>query len=173
MQLSIHIRLFREDDAPALSDVFFAAVRELASADYSPEQIEVWAPHEYDEARWAARMRKLQPFVAEAGGIIVGYADVQADGYIDHFFVSPTVARQGVGMALMRRLHDRATERAVAKLHAHVSVTARPFFAKCGFVVVEPRTEVVRGVELPTFHMRKSLDDERRERSALDYLERR
>ena len=34
--------------------------------------------------------------------MIVGYADVQANGYIDHFFVSPSVARRGVGWAIKK-----------------------------------------------------------------------
>ena len=45
---------------------------------------------------------KTKPFVAEIEGQIVGYADLQEDGYIDHFFVSGSMARRGVGSALMR-----------------------------------------------------------------------
>jgi hypothetical protein len=40
-------------------------------------------------------MRRNRPFVAERLGEIVGFADVQADGYIDQFFVVPEVAGQG------------------------------------------------------------------------------
>ena len=33
-------------------------------------------------------MQALRPLVAEEDGRVVGYADLQASGYIDHFFVS-------------------------------------------------------------------------------------
>src|SRR5436190_16410909 len=99
------IRRFREGDERALWEVFFSAIHETASEDYTPEQIDAWAPRNFDSIKWANRMLGIQPFVAELDGNIVGYADVQASGYIDHFFVSPTVARRGIGSLLMRRLH--------------------------------------------------------------------
>ncbi|KAA8701490.1 GNAT family N-acetyltransferase [Pseudomonas cannabina] len=45
----------------------------------------------------------MNPFVAVLDDHIVGYADVQASGYIDHFFVSGFHARQGIGQRLRRR----------------------------------------------------------------------
>jgi putative acetyltransferase len=150
----ISIREFRAGDDLALSGVFFSAVHEVACADYTPEQVEAWAPREYDSAVWAARMHGIQPFVAERGGVIVDYADVQADGYIDHFFVAASAARSGVGASLMRRIHRTAALRGTALLTSNVSITARPFFEKFGFEVVEPQTVTVRGVALTNFRMR-------------------
>ena len=40
-------------------------------------------------------------------------------------------------------------------LYAEVSITARRFFEKMGFVVVEERHPVVRGVELTNYAMRR------------------
>jgi putative acetyltransferase len=150
----IAVREFRAGDEPAPSGVFFSAVHEAACADYTPEQIEAWAPRECDSAAWAARMQGIQPFVAERGGVIVGYADVQADGYIDHFFVAASAARSGVGASLMRRMHQTAALCGTALLTSNVSLTARPFFEKFGFEVVEPQTVTVRGVALTNFRMR-------------------
>jgi putative acetyltransferase len=149
----ISVREFRAGDEPALSAVFFSAVHEVACADYTPEQIEAWAPREYDCVAWAARMQGIRPFVAERGGVIVGYADVQPDGYIDHFFVAAGAARRGVGASLMRRIHQAAALRGAALLTSNVSITARPFFEKFGFVVVEPQTVTLRGVSMTNFRM--------------------
>ncbi len=151
------IRRFVDTDAPALWRVFFSAVREIACADYSPEQVAVWAPDERDPDAWATRMQGLQPFVAcDDDGVPCGYADLQADGYIDHFFVAGWAARRGVGSALMRRLHQEAALRGLTSMYAHVSLTARPFFETFGFEVVDAREVDVRGVRLRNFLMRKS-----------------
>lgn len=53
------------------------------------------APADIDLERWANHIKELQPFVVELDGEIAGYADVQPNGYIDHFFVSGTYSRQG------------------------------------------------------------------------------
>lgn len=139
------IRPFRPGDEPALRSVFHASVHGLASAHYSPEQLAAWAQRDCDAAQWAERMQANQPFVALAGeaGAVAGFADLQANGYIDMFFVAPAHARQGVARALMAHLHQQAALRGISRLWAHVSLAAEPFFAAQGFVV-EERQEVER-----------------------------
>lgn len=78
-------------------------------------------------------MRDLRPFVVEVEGEIAGYADIQPNGYIDHFFVSGAYPRQGVGTLLMSRIHDEAKLLGISELTADVSKTAEPFFLHCGF----------------------------------------
>src|SRR5436190_9871969 len=79
------IRRFRLGDEAALFRVYFTAIHEVASRDYSPEQVEAWAPADLDPDLWTNRVRGIRPFVVELGDEIVGYADVQPGGYIDHF----------------------------------------------------------------------------------------
>ena len=103
-------------------------------------------------------MRGIDPFVAEIEGRPVGYADVQKNGYIDHFFVSGLHPRQGIGRSLMAVLEAEARRLGVTELSSDVSRTAQPFFASFGFKVVEQRVPVVRGVVVPNALMRKALD---------------
>src|SRR5262245_10903631 len=124
----MEIRAFREGDSPALHAVFYSAIHGTASAYYTREQCQAWARTAHDPEQWALRMRGLKPFVAEEDGRIIGYADVQDDGYIDHFFVTAAANRRGVGSALMRRIHERAAERHLTELSAQVSLAARAFF---------------------------------------------
>ncbi|MNW68344.1 putative N-acetyltransferase YafP [compost metagenome] len=50
-----------------------------------------------------------------------------------------------------------AREHGAVELTTYASLTARPFFEKHGFVVVEERQPVLRGVSLTNFRMRKPL----------------
>jgi putative acetyltransferase len=102
-------------------------------------------------------MRGIQPFVAEDAGQIVGYADLQPTGYIDHFFVAALRIRQGVGSQLMQHIHTTAAAQRIPQLSADVSITARPFFEKWGFVVMQQQAVTVRGVTMTNFHMQKAL----------------
>ncbi|KRC27270.1 GNAT family N-acetyltransferase [Acidovorax sp. Root217] len=159
--MSVLIRAFRPGDEPALRALFRASVRGLARASYTPEQLDAWAPMAYDPVPWNALMQANQPFVAEvetdAGTGMAGYTDLQATGYIDHFFVAPAHAGQGVARALMAHIHAQAALRGIHRLWADVSLTAEPFFAKSGFSV-EMRQQVERrGVVLANARMAKML----------------
>lgn len=153
----MEIRRFIVGDEAALLRVFFSAIRTVASRDYAAEQIEAWAPEDLSKALWVNRVRETQPFVVEIDHEIVGYADVQKDGYIDHFFVSGAHARQGIGTMLMARIHEEAMALGLAELTSDVSKTAEPFFTFHGFQVIERRSLMVRGVVLQNALMRKVL----------------
>jgi putative acetyltransferase len=154
----MEIRRFRRGDEAALFRVYFTAIHEVAARDYAPEQVAAWAPADLDMDLWANRVQGIRPFVAEMDGEIVGYADVQPNGYIDHFFVSGARGRQGIGTRLMARIHQEARSLGLTELTSHVSKTAEPFFALHGFEVVERRSPVLRGVSLQNALMRKALE---------------
>jgi len=154
----IRVRAFRPgEDERALFGVFHSAVHEVAARDYTPLQVDTWAPDDLDPVAWAQRMQGIAPFVAEEDGAALGYADLQPDGYIDHFFVAGRAGRRGVGRALMERLHERAAERGLHQMHSHVSLTAQPFFVHFGFVIEAQRFEESDGVRFSTALMRKRL----------------
>lgn len=150
----IIIREFRIGDEMALHSVFLSAIHDIASKDYTPKQIQAWAPASLNHEIWTKRIRSINPFVAEFQDKIVAYADVQPDGYIDHFFVSSSVARTGVGTMLMNHIQATARNQGIDVLTSKVSRTAQPFFARFGFVIVEQRVPIIRGVAIPNALMR-------------------
>ena len=155
--MMLTIREFCPSDAEPLWGVFYSAVHQTAAADYTPQQLEAWAPASRDPAKWARRVGAMRPFVAEVDGQVAGYADLQPAGLIDHFFVAAWAGRKGVGSALMLHVHGRAAGLGLRELFADVSLTARPFFQKFGFAVQEAHMADVRGVPLANFRMAKAL----------------
>ena len=151
------IRDFAPGDEPHLAQLYYDAVHQTAAADYSPEQLAVWAPADRDPTQWAERLRRIRPFLAEIDGVIVGYADVQSDGYIDHFYVLPGAGRRGIGSALMNQIQAVAWTNQTRRLYANVSLTARFFFEKFDFLVDKEQVVVVSGIPLRNFRMSKSL----------------
>ena len=120
-----------------------SSVHGIARRFYSAEQLHAWAPAAYNEEAWKQRIVGMRPFVAVVGGRIEGYADLQAPGYIDHFFVSADCSGQGIGSALMQHLLDAAIARGMDRLSAHVSLAAEAFFARHGFLVEARHTAMV------------------------------
>jgi len=157
MKPMVRIRRFRMGEEAALFGVFYSAVHRVARQDYTDQQVNAWAPSDLDQALWASHIRGLNPFVAEMEGGPVGYADLQPGGEIDHFFVSGFRPREGIGHRLMVRIDQQAEALGLRELHAEVSRTAQPFFAKYGFSVIEHNVRTVRGVALCNALMRKRL----------------
>jgi putative acetyltransferase len=139
----MRIREFQLGDEAGLHAVFLSSIREIASRDYTPAQIQAWIQRSFDpEVVWARRIQSIRPFVIESEGKLVAYADVQASGYIAHFFVSGSSARKGVGTLLMQHILETATARNINVLTSDVSRTAQPFFARFGFVILEQRADI-------------------------------
>ncbi|GIU02171.1 GNAT family N-acetyltransferase [Shewanella algidipiscicola] len=135
-----------------LFKVFTSAISETCSRDYTPEQIRAWLPLEYNAEKWRDRVEGINPYIAIYEGKIAGYADLQSDGYIDHFVVGAEYQSKGVGGALMEALIGSSD---LNRAYSHVSITARPFFEKYGFVVVGENTVSMRGVELKNYIMER------------------
>lgn len=150
------IRAYAAGDAEATLTVFQRAIRVTASRDYSPAQLAAWAPDDVNRAAWASRRAAAATVVATLDNRVVGFTDVDDRGYIDMMFVDPDVARRGVATALLEWVVDQARRRGIRQLTSQVSLTARGFFEKNGFVVVEERHPVRSGVALTNFLMRRS-----------------
>jgi putative acetyltransferase len=158
MNQAIHIRRYRPGEEGSLFDVYFTAIHLVASRDYTAEQVQAWAPPDLDMALWQKKIRGINPFVAVLNDEPVGYADVQSNGYIDHFFVSGNHSRRGIGSILMTRILEEASSLGLCALTSDVSRTAQPFFARFGFAIVEQRRPEVRGIVIPNALMSRKLE---------------
>ncbi len=153
----IEIRKYHPDDAEALQELFFNTIRRVNSADYDEAQVRAWAPDDMDEARWRRRMGDLRPFICTVDDQIAGYADLQPDGYIDHFYVHHERQGEGIGKRLFAAIETNARDTGIAELFADVSITAKPFFLALGFQVVQPQKVAIGAVELTNYRMRLQL----------------
>jgi len=149
------VRRYTPDDAAATLGCFQRAVRGTASRDYDARQVESWAA--VDAAAWGRRRASADTWVAERDGQLVGFGDVDDEGYIDMMFVDPDAGRVGVASAILEHLLTLATSRGLAQLTVHASITARPFFERHGFVVTAEQRVELRGSVLTNFRMRLEL----------------
>ncbi|BDZ48345.1 acyltransferase [Frondihabitans sucicola] len=153
----MHLRPYVPADAEPTLDVFRRAIRETAARDYSPEQIAAWSSDDSDRREWAARRAAADTVVAVDEGRVVAFIDVDGLGYIDMLFVDPAFGGRGIAAALLEVVTEAASTAGAESLTTHASLTARGFFERAGFVVVEEQRPVIRGVELTNFVMRREL----------------
>lgn len=95
--------------------------------------------------------------VAEEGGEVVGFAELEEDGHLDMLYLRKDAVRRGVGQRLYRAVEQEARGQGLGRIFTEASVTARPFFERQGFRVTQAQTVLVRGVSLTNFAMEKYL----------------
>ncbi|WP_371378963.1 GNAT family N-acetyltransferase [Thalassotalea aquiviva] len=151
----MQIRRFNISDCQPLWQLHFQTIRQYCIKDYSLAQVKAWAPCQYQPNQWQQKLQSLNPFVVTINENIAAYADLQDDGYIDHFYCATEYIGQGVGGHLMRHIIALAQSRKMNRLYSQVSLSAKPFFAHFDFNVVKSQTVNVRGVSLQNFVMER------------------
>ena len=153
----ISIRTFKSSDVPEIAQLFHDTIRHVNIKDYSEEQVIAWAPDDLYFRDWETKCSGMYTIVAEENGFITGFAELAATGYIDCFYCHKDYQGQGIGSSLFVTLQKKATDLGLHKVYAEVSITAKPFFEKMGFSVIEMESEMVRGQLLAYYRMQKIL----------------
>jgi len=153
----IQIRKYISSDAPELWKLKHETIHTVNCKDYSEEQVTAWSSCGDVPAPWQKRADDMNPFVAMKDGVVVGFADLQSDGYVDHFFCHKAYQRKGIGRALMVRLIEESRVNNLPLMYSNVSITARSFFEHFGFQVKEALKVNINGVILQNFRMEKIL----------------
>ena len=153
----MELRPYQPQDLDAILELFYETVHAVNRRDYSPSQLDAWAPKQPDRDRWAQSLAAHYTVVAVAGGTVAGFADLASDGYFDRLFVHKDFQRQGIATALAGWIEGKARELSLPSVCTEASITARPFFERRGYRTVEPNQVERRGVVLTNYLMEKEL----------------
>jgi putative acetyltransferase len=151
----LRVRRFHVIDAEEIVALFRATVHNINSRDYSQDQLQVWAPAQIDVETWRASLVKNYSVVAEIAGRIVGFADLADHGYINRIFVHQDFQRGGIATRLLNTIERAARRNGLTRLIADVSITARPFFAKHGYMMLAEQHPIRNGVTLTNYRMER------------------
>jgi putative acetyltransferase len=151
----MYIRRYLERDAKEIAELFYNTIHQINIKDYTEKQINAWAP-ELRYEFWAKRLKKKNPFVALADSQIVGFAELDPDGYIDCLYIHHQWQGKGVASKLLAEIEKEAQSLGVKRLYTEASITAKPFFEKRGFEIIKEQQVEKRGVKLTNYRMEKS-----------------
>lgn len=154
----ISIRDYHLEDTRALAEIYFNTIHIINIKDYTQKQVDVWAPtSSLEEEGWKKKFLRTSPIIATVNDKIVGFAEFELDGHIDCFYCHHEWIGKGVGFALMSEIFRRANNSHIDRIFSEVSITAKPFFEKQGFIEVSKQTILRKGVELINYKMEKRL----------------
>ena len=148
------MRILRLSDSMAdeVWTLFYNSVHTLCRGEYTPEQLDAWAPADTDPHAWIEPMLDTYAIVAVEGEAIVGFGNIYPGrGYVDRLYVSPSVAGHGIGRTILTTLESQAE----CVLSVHASDTAKVFFLHSGYMTVRENIVERRGVVLRNWLMEK------------------
>ena len=140
----MRIRRVKRADISQISCLYYETVHRVNSRDYSPEQIDAWAPRIHSDTFWQRRFRRYRVLVAEEEDAVIGFTELAPTGEIDCFYVHHAYQHRGIGAALMTRVEREARDRGNVWLTADVSISAEPFFGRMGFKVIRRQVKIYR-----------------------------
>lgn len=151
----ITLRDFAPADLEAVLTLFYETVHAVNADDYSPAQLDAWAPRMPDRVAWQTRLAAERVLLAEENDVLLGFASLDVEcGLIDHLYVHKDHQRRGIASTLCDQLESRAIS---SVLYTEASLTAAPFFVARGYQLVRRQQVVRRGVILANIIMKKSL----------------
>lgn len=129
--MDLMIRAASRDDAPAISRVIIAALRESNAQDYSPEIINQ-VEQSFSPAAIQHLLTQRRVYVATIDRLIVATASLDRD-VVRSVFVAPSHQGAGIGKKLMETLESVAIKQDLDRLRVPSSITAEGFYASMGF----------------------------------------
>ncbi len=153
----LKIRLFERQDTEQIAQLFHDTVHQVNILDYSKQQVEAWAPQNIHFRNWAETCLNSFTYVAQYKGLIVGFAQLEPKGHIDCFYCHKNYQRCGVGSQLYQIIEIKAVELKLKGLFTEASITAKPFFERMGFLVIQEQQVTCRGETFINYAMKKLL----------------
>lgn len=156
-KLKIKLRNGSIDDLAEMQELFVNTIKNTCKNDYSKEQIDVWTSSVENKERWKEKLKKQYLIIAEAENKIVGYGSLENGNYLAFMYVHQNYLRQGIANKLYIKLENETKRLGYTSIDSDVSLTAKPFFEKNGFKTIKENINLINGIEIINFRMRKEL----------------
>ena len=124
------------DDVAAISALVQRTVRISNGRDYPPPAIDLIVAN-FAPDKVGQRMAERDVFVCQMGDRIVGTIALGGDR-LRSLFVEPGLQQAGIGARLVAHLETHARKVGVRELKLSSSLTARGFYERLGYRLIQP-----------------------------------
>lgn len=151
------IRKYDEKDLKEVLQLFYNTVHSINIKDYTLEQVNAWAPKIPEKKKWENFLYENKTSVVVINQKIVGFSDLREDGYLNTMYVSKDYQGQGIATILLSRIEQEAQNLSITKLTTEASITAKDFFRKRGFNIVEKQNKKHNNMAFVNYIMEKNI----------------
>lgn len=152
------IRTAQHFDSIELRDLYMNTVLTVNRRDYSQAEVEDWASCGEDLSK-IEEMIKTHYFIVAVNhqSQIIGFSSITPQGYLHSMFVHKDFQGIGVATKLLEEIERYAAEKRISRITSEVSLTARPFFERKGYVVEVEQKRKANQLSLTNFWMAKEI----------------
>ena len=156
MNTDFTIRIAQQSDALELMSLFQETVLHINKRDYSEAEVADWASCGNDLSH-IKDMIKTHYFIVATNrqAQIVGFSSITTQGYLHSMFVHKDFQGKGIATMLLNEIEQHATATGIKRITSEVSLTARPFFEKRGYIVEKEQKRKANQLSLTNFWMAK------------------
>ena len=158
MKADFMIRVALQSDTVELKQLFQNTVLAINRRDYSQAEVEDWASCG-DNLANIKDMIKTHYFIVAVNqqSEIVGFSSITPQGYLHSMFVHKDFQGKGIAIMLLNEIEQYAITNGIMRITSEVSLTARPFFEKRGYIVEEEQKSKANQLSLTNFWMAKQM----------------
>lgn len=142
----MNIRRMYPNEGKKVAEVLFKSVHTLCANDYSPRELEAWVPEKMDMIKFNGSLLRSVNWVMTDNGKIVGFINIERDGYVNRLFTHPEYVHRGIASALLEKAELWAKGRGLKRIFLAASKTGCGFYLKRGFQIVDIERVQRRGV---------------------------
>ncbi|WP_285014635.1 GNAT family N-acetyltransferase [Lactococcus garvieae] len=153
----MNCRHYRSKDYAEIIDLFYTTVHTINAADYSAEELEAWAPSDKSDFFPEKKLAESYCLVVEESGKILGFANATSKDKFDCLYVDKDYQKRGVGHLLANQIEQYCKEEGAEIISVDVSLTARPFFEKRGYEILEQQIVLRHNQYLKNYKMQLKL----------------
>ncbi|MEL1253385.1 GNAT family N-acetyltransferase [Flavobacterium sp. DGU38] len=144
-------------DLNEMQKLYVETIQSVCKNDYNTAQIEVWIHGVQNMDRWIDVINTQFVVLALIKNKIAGYGTLKDGNYIDFFYIHKDFQRQGIADKILKKLELEARKQNSKIITSDISITAKPYFEKKGFIVKAQQKNIRLNVELINYKMEKEL----------------
>ena len=129
----MYIRKLLDDEYDDVVKLITETVHCVCSSDYTEEELNAWAPQNFDINKFRANLTGCFNLVAFEKGMLIGFISTERNGYINRLYTHKDFLRRGIASALYLRTEEWAKKEGIRELKLDSSRTAEGFYLKMGF----------------------------------------
>ncbi len=156
--MGINFRKATISDLDEMQELFVQTIQSVCKNDYNPEQINAWTSGAKNTKRWIDVIETQFVLLTVFENKITGFGTLKDNNYIDLFYIHKDFQRQGIAGKILNKLELEARNQHSKSITSDISITAKPFFEKNGFVVKSEQKNIVLNVEIINYKMEKELN---------------
>lgn len=141
---------YQEENRDEVISLIKQTIKTVNKQDYSSNQVETWA--DFNPETWEKGLENHQAVIVTLEDRIVGFADMDDTGYLDHLYVHSDYQRRGVAQLLLSFLENKHPGKTFT---TYASKTARVFFEASGYDVIKKNQVILRGQTFINYYMKK------------------